>query len=128
MTTEFCVIEPGCMADIDTYIREYELNGYSVAIYDENTYKATEGFHPKADKEIILPVDNLHADNHGVALAICQIPENCAYLIAVGSGTVHDITLNATNSVINHAEEIKNGNITAYEKLTYGLLMSEFTC
>lgn len=92
MTTEFCVIEPGCMADADTYISRYGLKGFSVAIYDENTYNATKGVHPKADKEIVLSPKNLHADNHGVALAMEQIPENCDYLIAIGSGTVHDIT------------------------------------
>lgn len=222
MTTEFCIIEPGCMADTDIYISRYGLNGYSVAIYDKNTYKATEGVHPKADKEIILPPENLHADNHGVALAMRQIPENCDYLIAIGSGTIHDITrycayekgipfvscptaasvdgfcssvaamtwdgfkktseavapkiviadldiiskapmfltrsgfgdivgkfialadweiahtltneyfcsvihdmtLNATKSVVSYAEAINIGDISAYEKLTYGLLMS----
>ena len=92
MTTEFCIIESGCMANADTYIRRYGLNGFSVAIYDENTYNAAKATPLKADKEIILPSENLHADNHGVALAMAQIPEKCSYLIAVGSGTVHDIT------------------------------------
>ncbi|MBR5587032.1 MAG: sn-glycerol-1-phosphate dehydrogenase [Clostridia bacterium] len=222
MTTEFCIIEPGCMANADTYIDRYGLNGFSAVIYDENTYNATKGLHPKADKEIILSPENLHADNHGVAMAMSRIPENCDYLIAVGSGTVHDITrycayekgipfvscptaasvdgfcssvaamtwdgfkktfeavapkiviadldiiskapmfltrsgfgdmigkfialadwkiahiltneyfcsaihdmtLNATKSVVSCAEAINIGDITAYEKLTYGLLMS----
>ena len=92
MTTEFCIIEKGCLANIDTYVNEYGLSGTSVAIYDENTYKATEGVHPRADKEIILSPKNLHADNHGVALALKEMPEKCDYLIAVGSGTIHDIT------------------------------------
>jgi glycerol-1-phosphate dehydrogenase [NAD(P)+] len=42
--------------------------------------------------EIILPSKGLHADNHGVKLAMEQLPKNIGYLIAVGSGTVHDIT------------------------------------
>lgn len=92
MTTEFCVIEPGCLANVDEYIGKCGLTGFSVAIYDENTYKATSRLRPKADKEIILPPANLHADNHGVALAMEQIPESCDYMIAVGSGTIHDIT------------------------------------
>jgi glycerol-1-phosphate dehydrogenase [NAD(P)+] len=207
---------------INTYLEQYNLRGYSVAIYDENTYRATSGMHPNVTKEIILDPKSLHADNHGVALAMEQIPEACDYLIAVGSGTVHDITrycaytkgipfvscptaasvdgfcssvaamtwegfkktftavapkivvadlnviskapmfltksgfgdmigkfialadwkiahtltgeyfcpmihditLNATQAVIESAESIKNGDIIAYEKLTYGLLMS----
>ena len=92
MTTEFCIIEAGCMANTDKYIKEHGLTGFSVSIYDENTYKAAAGKHPKADKEIILSPENLHADNEGVAAALCQLPEKCDYLIAIGSGTVHDIT------------------------------------
>lgn len=92
MTTEFCIIESGCMKDADNYITKAGLKGFSVAIYDENTYHATTGKHPTVDKEIILPPENLHADNHGVQLAIDRLPESCDYLVAVGSGTVHDIT------------------------------------
>ena len=222
MTTEACFIERGVLLKINTYLEQYDLRGYSVAIYDENTYRATSGMHPNVTKEIILDTQNLHADNHGVDLAMEQIPEACDYLIAVGSGTVHDITrycaytkgipfvscptaasvdgfcssvaamtwdgfkktftavapkivvadlnviskapmfltksgfgdmigkfialadwkiahtltgeyfcpiihditLNATQAVIESAESIKNGDIIAYEKLTYGLLMS----
>lgn len=92
MTTEACFIEAGCLARVDEYVSGCGLSGYSVAIYDENTYKATEGVHPRVDCEIILNPEGLHADNHGVALAMEQLPEKCDYLIAVGSGTVHDIT------------------------------------
>lgn len=92
MTTDFCIIESGCLVNVDEYIKKSGLKGFSVAIYDENTYKSTEGIHPKADKEIILPSEGLHADNHGVMLAMEQLPESCDYLIAIGSGTIHDIT------------------------------------
>lgn len=92
MTTEMCVIEAGCMEKFSSYLAEYGITGRSAAIYDENTYKVTAGLHPAADTEIILPPENLHADNHGVALTLEQLPGNCDYLIAVGSGTIHDIT------------------------------------
>ncbi|MBR2444669.1 MAG: sn-glycerol-1-phosphate dehydrogenase [Clostridia bacterium] len=92
MTTELCIIEAGCLSEINTYIDNCGLSGYCVAIYDENTYRATEGMHPEASKEIILCPDGLHADNHGVALALEQLPNKCDYLIAIGSGTIHDIT------------------------------------
>ena len=91
MTTEACIVEAGCLSNISEYIESYGLKGYSVAIYDKNTYEVTSGLHPKADKEIILDPNGLHADNHGVALAMQQLPD-CDYLIAVGSGTIHDIT------------------------------------
>ena len=92
MVTEACFIEVDSLAKADEYIGRYGLCGYAVSIYDENTYRATAGKHPRADKEIILPPEGLHADNHGVALALEQLPEKCDFLIAVGSGTVHDIT------------------------------------
>ncbi len=92
MVTEYCVIKADCMAEANGYIAQSGLHGFAVAIYDENTYRATAGKHPTADCEIILPPENLHADNHGVALAKAELPENADYLIAVGSGTVHDIT------------------------------------
>lgn len=222
MTTELCVIETGCLSKINTYVESCGLGGYCVAIYDENTYRATLGVHPKVSKEIILCPDGLHADNHGVALAMEQLPDKFDYLIAIGSGTIHDITrylaytknvpfvscptaasvdgfcssvaamtwdgfkktftamapkivvadldivskapvfltnsgfgdmigkfialadwkiaheltgeyfcpaihdmtLDATNAVMESAEDIKNGDISAFEKLMYGLLMS----
>lgn len=92
MTTEFCVIESGAMRGFADYAKEHGLHGRSAAIYDENTYRAAEDRRPKADCEIILPPDGLHADEHGVAMALERIPKDTDYLVAVGSGTVHDIT------------------------------------
>ena len=92
MVTELCVIEAGAMKRFDAIMKERGISGKSVAIYDENTYKATEGRQPTADEVIILPPENLHADEHAVGLAMAKIPKDCDYLIAVGSGTVHDTT------------------------------------
>ena len=92
MTTELCVIENGCMANIDKYIKKCGLSGYRVAIYDENTYNAKGLIRPDADSEIILPAENLHANERGVELLLQRLPQNCDYMIAIGSGTVHDIT------------------------------------
>lgn len=92
MITESCIIEAGCLSKISDFIKSANLNGYSVAIYDENTYRATQGKHPSVNKEIIFSPCGLHADNHGVALAMESMPEKCDYLIAIGSGTIHDIT------------------------------------
>ena len=91
METVFSVIEKGCLKDISRYMSEYNLRGYTVAVYDDNTYMATEDRHPKSDYEIVLPSKNLHANEHGVELLLKQLPQNIEVLIAVGSGTVHDI-------------------------------------
>lgn len=92
METEFCLIENGCLKKIDQYIEAYGLKGYSAAVYDEHTYIATMDRHPKVDLEVVLPAENLHANEHGVELLLGRLPEKVDYLMAVGSGTIHDIT------------------------------------
>ena len=92
METRFSVVSSGCLRDLNTYLREYGLAGVTVAIYDQNTYKATADRHPEVDFEIILDPTDLHANEHGVAYLEEQLPSNVEILIAIGSGTVHDIT------------------------------------
>ena len=91
MTTKFCVIEQGCSAKLNDYLGEYGMTGFGVAIYDSNTYHAEGLIRPAVSQEIILPSGGLHADDHGVALALAELSEQCDYLIAVGAGTIHDI-------------------------------------
>lgn len=91
METEFCIIESGCLKYIEKYLKKYNLIGFTTAVYDENTYKATLGKHPEVDSSIILSPDNLHADEHGVNILSKKIPKQTKILIAVGSGTIHDI-------------------------------------
>ena len=92
MDTKLSIVEAGCLRDLDEYIGQCGLSGFRTVIYDENTYRATEGLHPAADQQIILDPDNLHANEHGVELVMGRLSEDAEYLIAVGSGTVHDIT------------------------------------
>lgn len=92
METEFCIIEKGCLKNIDKYIKEYGLKGVSVAVYDENTFEATNDRHPTVDYEVVLPQKDLHANEHGVDLLLERLPQNVDFLIAIGAGTVHDIT------------------------------------
>ncbi len=92
MATEFCLIESGCLKKVDAYMEKYGLQGYCVAVYDENTYKATADRHPRVDAEVVLPAENLHANEHGVALLLEKLPKQAKIIIAVGAGTVHDIS------------------------------------
>lgn len=91
METALCVVEAGCLNRVDAHMRAYGLEGYRVAVYDENTYAATTDRHPAADMEIVLPADNLHANEHGVDLLLERLPDRVECLLAVGSGTIHDI-------------------------------------
>ena len=91
LETQFCVIESGCLKDIDIYLKKYDLTGFSVAVYDDNTYLAAKDRRPKANAEVVLPAEDLHANERAVAMLLEQLPQEADYLIAVGSGTVHDI-------------------------------------
>ena len=91
METVLSVVECGCLREFDRYASQLEIHGCRTAVYDENTYRATADRHPTADHEIVLSPENLHADEHGVDLLLEKLPADTDILIAVGSGTVHDI-------------------------------------
>ena len=92
METEFCLIESGCLKTADVYLKQYGLQGYTVAVYDENTYLATADRHPKVDREVVLPAKDLHANEHGVDLLLAELPEETEIILAIGAGTIHDIS------------------------------------
>lgn len=92
LSTELCVVEAGCLNKIDDYLSQYGLTAYCTAVYDSNTYAADGLVRPTVDYEVILDATNLHANEHGVDLLWNQLPVSTEFLIAVGSGTIHDIT------------------------------------
>ncbi len=64
-------------------------------ICDDNTYPAAGELvedKVKGCKVIMLPAKGLHADNHGVKLAEESIGAGIKLILAVGSGTIHDIS------------------------------------
>lgn len=92
MFTELCVIEQGCMKNMQSYLEQYGLQGFCTAIYDENTYKTVSDRRPEVNQEIILSPENLHANEISVQKVLDRLSDQCRFLIAVGSGTIHDIT------------------------------------
>ena len=66
MVTKEAVIEAGCMEKLDFYAAKYGLTGRRAVVYDENTYNARNIIHPKAAQEIVLPPENLHANEIAV--------------------------------------------------------------
>ena len=90
--TQIAIVEAGCLCKLESYLSEYEIKGFRAVIYDENTYHAEGVVRPDADQEIILNPENLHANEVGVAMVMDQLSEQAQVLIAIGSGTVHDIT------------------------------------
>lgn len=97
MVTKEAVIEAGCMKKLDEYAAKYGLTGRRAAIYDENTWHARNIVHPAADQEIILNPHNLHANEIAVGMVQEQLEGGIDYLIAIGSGTIHDTTRYCAN-------------------------------
>ena len=92
MKTLFSIVEGGCLKKLNSYLQKYGLSGATVAVYDQNTYLATKDRHPSVDLEIVLDPTDLHANEHGVSCLEEKLPQNAEVLIAIGAGTVHDIT------------------------------------
>lgn len=92
------IIEKGALQRLPQIMKEYYDAYQHVAIIcDDNTYEAAgkkvEELLPDAIL-IKLNPENLHADEHGVEAAEKQLCKHADidFMIAVGSGTIHDIT------------------------------------
>ena len=97
MITTDAIIEPGCLKKLDFYTDKYGITGKRAVIYDENTYHAKNMLHPAADQEIILDPTNLHANEIAVGKVMEQLDGDIDYLVAIGSGTIHDTTRYCAN-------------------------------
>lgn len=92
METKLAVIERGVLTRFDSYLERYGINGFRTAVYDSNTYHAEGLTRPHADFEAVLDAHDLHGNEHGVAALKAILPAQTRVLVAVGSGTIHDIT------------------------------------
>lgn len=91
------LIEAGAIMKLPDLIEKYYPGSmdYSSILCDSNTYEAAgrivSALLPNA-KCLVLDSENLHADEKAVAKARSLISTDTNLLIAVGSGTIHDIT------------------------------------
>lgn len=92
METKLAVVESGVLSRFDDYLERYGISGFRTAVYDTNTYHAEGLIRPYADFEAVLDATDLHGNEHGVAALRSILPAETKVLIAVGSGTIHDIT------------------------------------
>lgn len=92
MVTRALIVENGCLKDFEKYMSEYGITGKRCTIYGENSYKATADRHPHAEQEIVLDPNGLHATEVSTADVLARLEPDVEVLIAVGSGTIHDIT------------------------------------
>lgn len=93
------IIDSGAVKELPEILKRsaYADKKSLVMICDENTYEAAgrqvEELVPQL-KKIVLDPENLHANEHGVEAAKKGLDEigDVDLMIAVGSGTIHDIT------------------------------------
>lgn len=93
MYTEAAIIESNALLNFREYINKYfPYVKYITAIYDENTYNAVADRKIVTENKIILPSENLHANETAVGTVLDKLSDKTDLLVAVGSGTIHDIT------------------------------------
>lgn len=92
ISTEMVVINEGCLAGLGDFMKTLGITGPTVAVYDTNSYNAKDIIRPKADQEIILPSEDLHADERAVDEVLKRLRPDARTIIAIGAGTIHDIS------------------------------------
>lgn len=91
METRAAVIEPGCLFEFEKYMAEFGVTGKRCALYGENSYAATADRHPRAEQQIVLNPTGLHANEISTAEVLAKLEGDVEVIVAVGSGTIHDI-------------------------------------
>lgn len=91
METKAAVIESGCLKNFEKYMGDFGIAGKRCALYGENSYAATADRHPYAEQEIVLDPNGLHANEISTAEVLSKLEADVEVIIAVGSGTIHDI-------------------------------------
>ena len=89
LETRKVVVDEKAIENFETYMEELGLTGRRTAIYDEITWKLTEGQHVRADQNIILDPNGLHAEDVLIEKMMEQL-DRPDVLIAVGAGTIMD--------------------------------------
>lgn len=89
LETRKVVVEDNALAHFEDYMAELGLTGRRVAVYDENTWRLTEGRHVKADQNIVLDPNGLRAEDVQIEKMMEQL-DKPDVIIAVGAGTIMD--------------------------------------
>lgn len=90
-------IESGAAKKLYEMLTEGDLRDFSAPaiVWDENTKEAAQealGDVEEICESVCLDCENLHADNHGVEILEETLPEETDLILAVGSGTIHDLS------------------------------------
>ena len=83
------VVEYNALEHFEDHMQELGLTGKRTVVYDQMTYKLTEGQRPKADQEIILDPKGLRAEDVIIEKMMEEL-DNPEVIVAVGAGTIMD--------------------------------------
>ena len=83
------VVDYGALTNFEEYMQELGLTGRRTVVYDQMTYKLTEGKHPKADQEIVLDPKGLRAEDVIIEKMMEDL-DKPEVIVAVGAGTIMD--------------------------------------
>lgn len=91
------MIEAGAIEALEEAMSDGFLKKYisPLLICDTNTYKVTEEIMEEIYDRcqvLVLEAENLHADNYAVEIVENNMDEDIDLILAVGSGTIHDIS------------------------------------
>ena len=89
LETRKVVVEDNALARFEEYMEELGLTGRRTVVYDEITWKLTEGRHVKADQNIVLDPNGLRAEDVQIEKMMEQL-DKPEVIVAVGAGTIMD--------------------------------------
>lgn len=89
LDTKRILLESGATVKMGAALSELGLTQNGAAVCDDNTRVYAEKLGVRV---LCLPAEHLHADEKGTALLAQMMPPETEWLIACGSGTIHDIT------------------------------------
>ena len=89
LDTRKVVVEEKALEQFEDYMQELGLTGRRTVVYDQITWKLTEGQHVKADQNIILDPNGLRAEDVQIEKMMEDL-DHPEVIVAVGAGTIMD--------------------------------------
>ena len=89
LETRKVVVEEKALAHFEEYMEELGLTGRRTVVYDQITWKLTEGQRIRADQNIILDPNGLRAEDVQIEKMMQEL-DRPEVIVAVGAGTIMD--------------------------------------
>ena len=89
LETRKVVVEEKALAHFEEYMQELGLTGRRTVVYDQITWKLTEGQRIRADQNIVLDPNGLRAEDVQIEKMLQEL-DRPEVIVAVGAGTIMD--------------------------------------